>query len=614
MSWRIVDSSVQAAWVAATSQTTQLEGLRDAIGSSPRFAALGGSGELARVTVPTPTINTSTDPYQLEITGFVPGSHVHTATGNPVTAEVRTSGGTVILRADAGLADSGATVEFGDPAIPGSGSIKALCPPSAGLVVRADGSLPAEYIPAWRDPAAAAVWVEIPVAVSYDSLSPHLDASINPLYPSHPEYMSSGAFSWRTRRGAWNAYCYDRATDEILDYLSGGHGDYAGNDAIRGRLWLDEIIFNRVSLPTGWNGAVLTNDQARLVSGSGTTVVLPAGTQAPLLWDGSRDEASAEDDAYNGMILSAFGRANRTITDYDGDTRTATVSPAFDGDMAGVLFSISNGPMVMGLLGEKSGKYADGRPRSVHTYNIPCLNTITGNPWMVVGGSGFSWTASQSSFAPVEFDRVTGEPTFHTAPTSAQAASPLGAAVAFDPTRGSEGSFWYLGQNAGRLMRYDCAADTWHETATTSVRGGEQCLTYLPGHDLLLCGGTGSPWQLYDPAANTWHTITVTGTTAGGNTSYGKCSPEYVPADDAVYWWHHATETTRINCMVIPEDPKADTWTITLTTPHEDNEVTPTAALTNGTFGAFRYSPRLDAFILINALDGPVYAYLRAPL
>jgi hypothetical protein len=130
------DATARAAWVAATSQTTQLEGLRDAIGSAPRFAVLDGSGELARVTVPTPTINTETDPYQLEITGFVPGSHVHTATGNPVTAEVRTSGGTVILRADAGLADSGATVEF-------AGAVKERCPPSAALVVRADDSLPA---------------------------------------------------------------------------------------------------------------------------------------------------------------------------------------------------------------------------------------------------------------------------------------------------------------------------------------------------------------------------------------------------------------------------------------------------------------------------------------
>jgi hypothetical protein len=608
MSWRIVDSAAQADWVAATSQTTQLEGLRDAIGSAPRFAVLGGSGELARVTVPTPTINTETDPYQLEITGFVPSSHVHAATGNPATAEVRTSGGTVILRADAGLAASGATVEF-------AGAVKERCPPSAGLVVRADSSLPATYIPSWRDPSYARRFVEVPMEAPYSALSPHLDASINPNYPGNPEYMSSGATSWSYTILAWCSWAFDRATNEILAPINGGHGDYAGSDSLRGRLNRDVGVWERIKPPAGWDGSVITNDQARLVSGSGTTVVLPAGTQAPLLWDGSRDEASATDDAYNGMTLSVFGQSDRTITDYVGSTRTATVSPAFAVDMADRLFSISDGPMVMGLKGEQSGRYSDGSPRPVHTYNLPVLNTITGNAWIPVGGSGPSWTASQGYYHAVEFDRETGAATIRAAPTSTQAAGSLGAAATFDPTRGTEGSIWYYGRNGSRIIRLDCAADTWHQSGPTiSPRGGEQCLVYLPDHDLLLMGGTGDPWMLYDPVADTYHTLTTSGTPAGGNTDFGRSCPEWVPAANAVYWWDGPSgHTTEYNRMVIPASPKTDTWVIEVIEPHEDNEVTPVAAATNGTYKRGPYSPSLDGFFVVNDTS-TVYFYCRAAL
>jgi hypothetical protein len=482
-----------------------------------------------------------------------------------------------------------------------------------GAVV-AGGELVGQYVPAWRTSQTAQTWVEVPVVAALSTLSPHLDASINPNFPGNPEYMSAGAGSWATLCTAWNAGCYDKGRDEFLIPLTGGHADYAGNDYLALRLRLDSAQWVRRSNPTGWDGTVITNDQARLVSGSGTTVVLPSGTQAPLLHTGARDEASAVDDAYNGMTLSVFGQTNRTITDYVGSTRTATVDPAFAVDMANRLYSISNGPMVQGLLGERTGRYADGRARPPHTYNVPCFADLDDAPWMPVGGAGLSWTASQSTYEPLRVDRVTGAHTFYTAPSSTIAASPFGGATAYDPTRGAKGSFWYIGQGGGVIGRFDIDAGTWSQSLSFSVRGGEQCLTYLPDHDLLLVGSSAPQWAIYDPVANTLTNITTSGTPAGGNTSFGKCLPEYVAADGRVYWWNHGSDRALINYMTIPANPKVDTWAIAQTTPHGSNAVTPTAAASNGTYGRFRYSSFLDGFMLFNSVDGPLYFYARADL
>ncbi len=468
--------------------------------------------------------------------------------------------------------------------------------------------------PSWRRAQTANTFVEIPVAAPLSTLGPHLLPAINPNFPAFPEYMSAGGTSWASLCTAWNGGCYDTRRDHFYaGPITGGHADYAGNDMIVLELRSEVPTWYRRSLPTGWNGAVATNDQARLVSGSGSTVVFPAGTQAPLLWDGSRDEASAVDDAYNGMTLNVFAQTSRTITDYVGATRTATVSPPFTVDMANRLFSVSNGPMVLGLNGEKSGRYADGRARSVHTYNIPVYAERDDSPWMPVGGSGYSWTASQGNSISLRVDRATGDHTFSTGPNSTITSAPFGAATASDPTRGPKGSIWYFGQGGTVFGRLDLATRTWTQSASCPARGGEQCLVRLPLHDLLLLGGTGSPWAIYDPKDNTWTNITVTGTPAGGNTSFGKAQLCYVLKDNSVYWWNNPTgSTTLLNKMTVPANPKTGTWTITQTTPHASNSVTPTPAQGNGTYGRFRHSVYLDEFIFFNDVAGPVYGYARA--
>jgi hypothetical protein len=467
---------------------------------------------------------------------------------------------------------------------------------------------------------AANTWAQVPVAASLDSLNPRYDPALNPKFGinTFPEYMSSNG--WDGIVTAWCGACFDRGRDELLIPIAGGHADYAGNDQLVLQLRQETPQWVRRGKPSGWDNSVITNDQAQLQSGStGSSAVLPSGTSAPLLWTGARDEGSSVDGFYVGMTLGTFSMGTRTITAYNGTTKVATLDSAWggSGDASGQRFYISNGgPMVAGLLGEKSGRYSDGRARAVHTYNIPEFADLDDAPYMAVGGSGPSWTSSQGYFDTLRIDRLTGAHTFSTAPSSTIAASPFGGACAYDPTRGTKGSIWYFGQNGSRMGRLDVATKAWTQSGASTSRGAEQTLLYLPGYDLLLLSSSSgtSPWVIYDPAADTFTNITanVSGTPAGGVTNYGASQPCYVAADNSVYWWNNPSgSTTVINKMVVPASPKTGSWAITQTTPAGSNAVTPSARTANGTYGRFRYSSHLDGFVLLNSVTGPVYFYAR---
>ncbi len=487
------------------------------------------------------------------------------------------------------------------------------------VAARFGGGTPSPiFRPSWRLSQTTDTWVEIPAVAALSTLSPNLNPALNPNYPDgFPEYMSAGATSFASWRTAWCAPCYDRVNGRILYPKQGGHADYAGNDYVRAFLRRNSLLWERVRNSSGVGDGVITNDQARLVSGSGNTCVLPSGLQAPLIFGGIRDEASAVDDAYNGMSLFVFGQVEQTITDYVGATRTATVFPGFSGSVANALYSIADGPMVQGLLGEASGRYSDGRARATHTYNQPCYAELDNAVWLPTGGGGFSWTASQAVYNAVRIDAETGDHLFYDAPSTEVSASPFGAASAYDPTRGAKGSIWYIGQGAGRIGRLDCATGTWAQSGTFSVRGGEQCMCYLPGYDMLLLGSSAGVWAIYDCALDTYTNIgsSVSGTPAGGVTSYGSGQLLHVPADNNVYWWNNESgSTTLINKMAVPAAPKTDAWSMGQTTPHASNAVTPSARQPNGTYTGFMYDPLLDCFLLQNDVSGPVYSYARGSL
>lgn len=264
---------------------------------------------------------------------------------------------------------------------------------------------------------------------------------------------------------------------------------------------------------------------------------------------------------------------------------------------------------------EATGVYSDGRARSIHSYNKPVYASLDESYWIPVLGNT-SWSGAAGTFDTVRIAQTDGTHTRYGPASSTIAAAPSGGGGCYDPTRGSKGSLWWFGQGGSRFGRFDIASTTWFTGANIGARGGYMALCYLPGHDLILLASDNAPrWAVYDPVAETITNITVSGTAAGSVTDFGHAQPVYCAADDRVYWWNNPSgSTVAINYMVVPDDPKADSWTIAQTTADGTNAVTPSARQANGTYGRFAYSNFLDGFVLTNNVEGPVYFYARADL
>lgn len=249
--WTIVDSATRAAWFGAASQQAQLEVLAAALGSAPRKVVLGASGELSRVTMAAPTINTGTTPRRLELGQVIPSTLVNTATGTPTTEEIRNAAGTVILRGTAGI--SGALVNYA------AGAIKARCAPSVGatgIVVQANSALPAVELPGFAaggttgslvgdlwTPARApdgrvyqASWDTVPkfrwIEAAGTRIDTQLTTAIQAVSPGWDSAKLWGTTPGNSLFQSWAGFTQDEANARFW-FLGGGHSDGYNNGLYR---------------------------------------------------------------------------------------------------------------------------------------------------------------------------------------------------------------------------------------------------------------------------------------------------------------------------------------------------------------------------------------------
>lgn len=477
-----------------------------------------------------------------------------------------------------------------------------------GLPVRS-----AAVLPSWRASQVAQTWIEVPVEAMLSTLNPANDPTLNPNYPSKPEYMSSISTSWVAMYSAWNGGVWNEARKRWANVITGGHADNASNEMFEYLLGLSTTRFERLTKPSGWDGSVITDDRPVTQAGSaGDTVVLAGGANAPVIFGGT-DGASNVNGAYVGQTISIASRPIKTITAYDGSTYTATVDSSYTDPIEGRFYLIGNGTD-HGTRGEQTGRYSDGRARSVHGYNKPVHVPADGAYYIPVLGAP-SWTASRGDAnLTVRIDEYTGAHTFFSGPPSPLTGyAPAGSGSCYDPTRGTNGSIWWFGQNGSRFGRLDVETKEWTVTASIGAQAGYVALCRLPG-DLILLALDGA-FKVFDCAAETLSTPTFSGTAAGGVNDYGHAQPVYVAADNRVYWWNNPSGSTEaINYMTVPANPKTDTWTIQQTTPAGSNVVTPGARQANGTYGRFFYSESLDGFGLLNDVATAPLFYARADL
>ena len=251
---------------------------------------------------------------------------------------------------------------------------------------------------------------------------------------------------------------------------------------------------------------------------------------------------------------------------------------------------------------ESTGVYADGQPRSSHTYNKPVYVPGVGHYSVVQGAC--SWSGAGGTSRPIKM-AADGTGTLMADNPYAGAGSAGGGA--YDSLRHA---LWYRGNNTGSFSKYDITADAWTSQGSAQAMSLTSALAYHPDSDTLLWGNAdlASDWAVFDCATATLYQPTFSGTPAGGLTP-GRAQMHWVPSLGAFVCWDNSTATTLITRLTPPANPRTGTWVIDTLPVSGANTVTPSAAAANGTYGRFFYSPTLDGFGLFNSVSGSVYFY-----
>ena len=372
--------------------------------------------------------------------------------------------------------------------------------------------------PAWRRSLSPMSIGAIPASNKLSDLNPDNNPAINPNHPSAAPW--TGSLGHTGVISAWCGACYDHATDTLHFPLSGGHGDWAGNEPYKVRIGTDTPRFVMMRNPSG---------------------------------------------------------------------------------------SVGNlGTLNDGL--ESTGVYFDGRPRAIHSANRPVY--VPGLGPMIAMQGLCSFSAGNGTAQPLLINEATGECTrFAANPYGALGSGGHYGGSAYDPVRHC---IWFLPSvNGAKMTKYDIASNTWSQVGLGVTSSGNS-LCYLPDDDclLVLCGSLTNDMGIFDCAAGTWTNPGFSGSTIGGvdlaTNGYGRVAPTWSASLNAAAIWDNASLTNQVNLLNRPTNPRTDAWPISQLS---FSGATPTARASNGTFGRFQYSTRLNGFVLLNGTTQDTYFF-----
>lgn len=234
--------------------------------------------------------------------------------------------------------------------------------------------------------------------------------------------------------------------------------------------------------------------------------------------------------------------------------------------------------------------------RSQHTYGR--LAYLPGRHALCDTGGSIGYTFCPALRQLDCFDLETN--TWQLGLTTEAKAAGTGSAGAVHPVTGE----WWLqgGAGSGFLGRLDPEALTWTYGHYDNVPGSSPQNTTMaidPTRELLVVVGSGRMWSLTlsEFEEDVTELSELPQETTGPDAIVQAKAPglAYDPVGDRMVGWDGGADVYLLDL---------DTWTWTVTTPGGDD---PGETARNGTYGRFRYSPKYNVFVVVNATNDDAF-------
>ncbi len=240
---------------------------------------------------------------------------------------------------------------------------------------------------------------------------------------------------------------------------------------------------------------------------------------------------------------------------------------------------------------EHSGSMPDGTPVSRHTYNHLAY-IAHADRMFVFGGSGVpcgwmlgdTWTLN---LATLQWQRMN--------PSGPSPEANYGRVAAYDPDTRKV----YI-HDAQFLYSYTFETNTYARLSPATTLGQSLTATVDTRRKLFMIIGAGQVYA-YSLAAGSNYTRqswSTTGATSAMQADF--IGLAYDPASDRIVAWNGGNTVYSLN-------PDTRVWSAIT------QSGGPGAALSNGTFGRFQYSPASGVFVVVNSVDNNAYALRLSP-
>ncbi len=283
-------------------------------------------------------------------------------------------------------------------------------------------------------------------------------------------------------------------------------------------------------------------------------------------------------------------------------------------------WSVIRGPSIQAVyvdLLASTGVWDDGRPRSLHTYNMPVY--VPGLGPVITNEITVSPSGGYGPGRLYHINETTGAHTFYAAHNRGGGG---GEASCYDSTRNV---VWATTAGSYQFEYWSPTTNTWTIKVPSTSAQGSYSMCYMPAHDCILVGNGEesdelSQWwaggfRVLDCATGTIH-APIFSVAPARNSPFpaglwpGKCQPSWDAARGCAYAWDNdAGSTAHILRLKPGANPRTDPWTVDTLPVSGSNAVTPTAAQARGTYGRAFYWAAQDVFIVINAVDQQGYFF-----